>query len=190
MFMKPIVTFLALYLSAATFLTACSKENAYQDDANQQNNLESQQKTQELDQVTGTYKGPMLLTNYDRPLQVVIYLNVNQGTASQPDQINKIQVPMLGGNLTFPALQNEGSLAAMAAFPDIVRAMGSTLSISFTNGDFNSNSSTITLPYNSGGTASGNDQVIGTFQNGVFSGEWDSHTGGKMGTFSLERSDS
>jgi hypothetical protein len=189
--MKPIFTFLVLSLSAATFLTSCSKENAYQTDANQQDSLASQQKTQTLDQVQGYYRGKMKITaQSDMDLDVVIFLQVTQSTAPQADQIDKVQVPILGGNLSFPALQKEGSLAAMGSFPDLVRAMGSALEIQFTNGDFNTNNSMITLPYNSGGSVTGDDQVIGTFQNGVFSGEWDSHSGGKMGTFSLERSDS
>jgi hypothetical protein len=183
---KSIIPLLALYLSAAALISSCSKENAYQDDANQQNNLVSQQKTQDLNQVQGTYTGKMQLLQSGLDLDVVIVLFVNQTNASQPDQINKVQVPTLGGNLTFPALK---SISAASNFGDLISAMGQTLSISFSNGDFNTNSLMITLPYSSGGSTYSNDQVIGIFQNGVFSGEWDSHSYGKMGTFTLERSD-
>lgn len=184
---KPILT---LCLSAVCLLSSCSKENAYQDDANQQNNLVSQQKTQQLDEVVGTYQGKMQLAQ--GPLDVEIDLGITQGTASQADQINKVQVPLLGGILFFPALKKMGFLAAADSFGDIVAAMGSgtALSIPFADGDFNVNSLAITLPYNSGSASFANDQVIGTFQNGVFTGEWDSHAFGKMGTFSLPRGNS
>jgi hypothetical protein len=178
--MKPI---LALYLSALTLLISCSKENAYQDDANQQNALESQQKTQELDQVQGYYRGPMQLAQ--GPLDVVIYLKVTPMNTSEPDQINKLQTPTLAGSLSFAAVKNQAF-----AFPDLLQAMGQTLGITFVNGDFNSDASTITLPYNTGGSSSTGDQVIGTFRNNTFTGEWDSHIGGTIGTFVLERSDS
>jgi hypothetical protein len=184
--MKSIFTLLALYLSTLTLLTACSKENAYQTDANQQNALESQQKTQELDQVQGTYEGPMQLAQ--GPLNVKINLIVTQTSTTEADQINKLQTPSLSGSMSFTDVTVTN---AMTTFPDLVQYMGVGLSVNFLNGDFNSDNSSITLPYNSSGTAAiGGDQVIGTFQNNTFTGEWDSHTGGKLGTFSLERSGS
>jgi archaellum component FlaF (FlaF/FlaG flagellin family) len=185
--MKTILTSLALSLSAAIFFSSCSKENAYQTDANQQNSLESQQKTQQLNQVTGTYTGQMQLAQ--GPLDVKIYLYVGNTTVSEPDQIDKLQVPTLLGNLTFTVMQNESSSAAISSFPDLIQAMGGK-QITVTNGDFNVNNSMITLTYNSNGSTAGDDQVIGTFQNGVFTGEWDSHSGGEMGTFTVERSGS
>jgi hypothetical protein len=182
--MKSTLTILALYLSATTLLSSCSKENAYQDDANQQNSLASQQKMQSLDTVKGTYTGTMHFTQGGPDLAVTIYLNDPQTNAPDPDQIDKVQVPTLVGNMSFPKIQ---TFQDMRSFPDMVQAMGIALTVNFLNGDFNTNTSMITLPYGSNGSTFGGDQVIGTFNNGTFSGEWDSHSCGQMGTFTVVR---
>jgi hypothetical protein len=170
-----------------SFLSSCGTQNTYRSDAQQNSDLETQIKTQELSPVANTYCGEMLLTQSKRNFQVVLTLYVghqNEQSPASQDPTDIVQVPVLQGSMTFPAFSNSGG-APDDSLPDLTAAMGNHGSISFTSGDYNATQNQLSLPYTVAGYTGDYGQITGTLQGNQLSGSWSANSFTNFGTFVL-----
>jgi hypothetical protein len=170
-------------------VNSCSQQNTYRQDAQDQNRLEATNKAKELQVVVGTYCGKMHLIQSGADFDVTLSLAQGQDNAhstQSADPTDTVQIPKLFGEMSFPAIHNEGG-AAYQTLPDLIAATGGSESVSFTYGDYDPTKQEIYLPFTVAGHDQGNyGDASCTYIQGHLHGTWLSNSYQPVGTFEMD----
>lgn len=190
---KRCVRSLVLLVAFAAGVSGCGPLGTHRDNINAENDADAQAKTQELQKAAGTYSGQVTLAVSDQRFDVVIDLEVipqNAHSANSVDPTVVAKIPVLGGSMHFPAMDNLGA-DDLSDFSGLTDPMGQCSRVNIDFGDYNASTNEILLPYTIPNYSTGSyGELSGTFTHGAtqdrFTGQWTSKLG-LAGTFDVSK---
>ena len=179
---------IAPFLMALLFTACGSPNNTIRDNLNKENDTFTQAKFAELQPAEATYQGKITLTDgaksYDCILQLKRTSQFTRDSQSQ-DGSESIEVPQLGGSMSFPALRNL-PMSDLSTYSALTEPMGGYLTVMFDAGNYNPRTLKMVLPYTVPGYSQASlGELDGTLTDGHFTGTWFSKPVGIVGTFDL-----
>lgn len=168
---------------------SCDSQSIYNSQSQQQDTEDVAARIAELQPAVGTYCGSVHMIQSDQDYQANLKLQIveqNEHSSTSQDPTDTVRVPMLGGNLSFPALANQGQ-AGYSTLPDLIQATGGYGAVGFTYGDYNPLDKTVNLPFSLPGAAAGSTygSLVGTLDDSGLAGQWYSQSSQLLGTFTF-----
>jgi hypothetical protein len=174
-------------------LVGCGQQNTQRDNVNASNAADAQARFQDLAPAEGNYSGTVLLSQSHQSFAMNLSINriMEPARSSQAqDPSESVSIPVLNGNMSFPALENlqhedpSSRLDDLSNFTPLTDPMGQNLRANIQEGTFDG--TTLVLPYSVEGASGIYGELSGQLSGGHFVGNWTSEeASGMVGTFDL-----
>jgi hypothetical protein len=181
---------LGLGMTLIAGFSSCTDDSTFNDQNDKTNALEAVSREAQLAPATGTFCGNMHLTKENVDYAVVITLQVNHITthaSNSQDSTDLTDTPVLGGNMRFAVIENEGQQAYEDA-SQLMAYTGGNVTV-FMPGTYTTQTHEVILPYTVPNYAQDHyGEITGDVENGqTFVGTWSVNSyGDDVGTFSLK----